>query len=73
MIHLFVTFSQGGRGESVTLPSMGNEHDISVELLLGYLSGGPSSFRLESASGPETRPKKYLQMISLVLNPFDTV
>jgi hypothetical protein len=55
------------------LPSMGNEHDISCELLSGNPSEGPCSIRLESASGPETRPKKYLQMISLVLNPFDTV
>jgi hypothetical protein len=36
-------------GECVTLPSMGNEHDVSIELLTGDPSGGPSSFRLESA------------------------
>jgi hypothetical protein len=35
-------------GECVTLPSMGNEHDVSIELLTGDPSGGPSSFRLES-------------------------
>jgi hypothetical protein len=37
-------------------PSMGNEHDISIELLTGDLSGGSSSFQLESACGPETCP-----------------
>jgi hypothetical protein len=31
------------------LPSMGDEHDVSIELLTGDLSGGLSSFRLESA------------------------
>jgi hypothetical protein len=43
-------------GECVMPPSMGNEHDISIKLLTGDSSGGPSSFRLESACGPETRP-----------------
>jgi hypothetical protein len=42
------------------LPSMGAKQDISIEQLSGNSSGGPSSFRLESASGPETRPKIYL-------------
>jgi hypothetical protein len=31
------------------LPSMGNEHNVSIELLTGDPSEGPSSFRLESA------------------------
>jgi hypothetical protein len=35
---------RGGRGECVMLPSMGDEQDVSVELLLGNPSGGPSSF-----------------------------
>jgi hypothetical protein len=55
------------------LPSMGDEHDVSIELLTGDPSGGPSSFRSESASGPETCPKRYLQVIRLVPNPFDGV
>jgi hypothetical protein len=36
-------------GECVMLPSMGNEHDVSIELLSGDPSGGPCSFRSESA------------------------
>jgi hypothetical protein len=55
------------------LPSMDDEHDVSIELLPGNSSGGSSSFRLESASVPETRPKRYLRVIRLVLNPFDGV
>jgi hypothetical protein len=51
------------------LPSMGDEQDVSFELL----SGSPSSFRLESTSGPEIRPKRYMQVIFLVLNLFDEV
>jgi hypothetical protein len=31
------------------LPSMGDKHDVSIELLIGDPSGGPSSFRLELA------------------------
>jgi hypothetical protein len=30
------------------LPSMGNEHDVSIELLTCDSSGGSSSFQLES-------------------------
>jgi hypothetical protein len=30
------------RGKSVILPSVGNEHDFSGELLMGDPSGGPS-------------------------------
>jgi hypothetical protein len=37
--------SRGVRGEHVMLPLMGGEQDVSVELLLGNPSGGPSSFR----------------------------
>jgi hypothetical protein len=58
-----------GGGECVMLPSMGDEQDVSFELL----SGSPSSFRLESTSGPEIRPKRYMQVIFLVLNLFDEV
>jgi hypothetical protein len=36
-------------GDCVMLPSMCNEQDVSVELLSGNPSRGPSSFRLESA------------------------
>jgi hypothetical protein len=62
-----------GGGECVMLPSMGDEQDVSFELLSGSPSGGPSSFRLESTSGPETRPKRYMQVICLVSNLFDEV
>jgi hypothetical protein len=55
------------------LPSMGDKQDVSIELLSDNPSGGPSSFRLESASGPETRPKRYLRVIHVVPNPFDGV
>jgi hypothetical protein len=43
VICLFIVFLQGERGESVMLPSVENEHDVSGELLLGNSSGGPSS------------------------------
>jgi hypothetical protein len=43
-------------GECVMPPSMGSEHDVSIELLTGDPSGGLSSFQLESACGQETRP-----------------
>jgi hypothetical protein len=33
----------------VMLSSMGDEHDVTIELLTGDPSRGPSSFRLESA------------------------
>jgi hypothetical protein len=55
------------------LPSMGDKQDVSIELLPGNPSWGSSSFRSELASGPETRPKRYLQVIPLVPNPFDGV
>jgi hypothetical protein len=31
--------------EHVMLPSMGDKHDVSIELLSGNPSGGPSSFQ----------------------------
>jgi hypothetical protein len=61
------------KGESVMLPSMSDEQDVSIELLPGNRSGGPSSFRSESASGLKTCPKRCMRVIRLVLNPFDGV
>jgi hypothetical protein len=55
------------------LPPMGEEQDVSIELLPSNLSGGLSSFQLELASGPETLPKRYLRVIRLVPNPLDGV
>jgi hypothetical protein len=52
------------------VPLMGNEQDVSIELLPDNPSEGPSSFRRESASGPKTCPKRYLRVICLVPNPF---
>jgi hypothetical protein len=52
---------------------MGDEQDVSIELLSGNPSGGLSCFRPESASGLETRPKRYQWVIRLVSNPFDGV
>jgi hypothetical protein len=72
-IRPFVASPRGGRGECVMLPSMGGEQDVSVELLSSNPSGGPSSFRLESASGPKTCPQRYLRVIRLVPTPFDGV
>jgi hypothetical protein len=51
-------------GECVMLPSMGNEHDISIELLTSDPSEGLSSFRLA---------QRYLRVIHLVLDPFGGV
>ena len=45
IVHPFVTFPQGGRGESAMLPSEGTEHGVSSELLSGDLSGHPSPVR----------------------------
>jgi hypothetical protein len=53
------------------LPSMSDEQDGSIGLLMSDPSGGPSSFRSKSANGLETRPKRYPRMIRLVPNPFD--
>jgi hypothetical protein len=45
IIHPFVAFSQGGRGESTMLPSEGAEHGVSSELLTGDPSGRPCPVR----------------------------
>jgi hypothetical protein len=44
IVRPFVAFSQGG-GERAMLPSVGAEHGVSSELLLGNLSGRPSPVR----------------------------
>jgi hypothetical protein len=41
----FVTFPQGGGGESTMLPSEGTEHGVSSELLTGDPSGRPCPVR----------------------------
>jgi hypothetical protein len=41
----FIAFSQGGRGESATLPSEGTDHGVSSELLMGDPSGCPCPVR----------------------------
>jgi hypothetical protein len=45
IIRPFVTFPQGGRGESAMLPSEGTEHGVSGELLTGDPSGRPCPVR----------------------------
>jgi hypothetical protein len=45
IIRPFVTFSQGGRGESAMLPSEGTEHGVSGELLTGNPSESPCPVR----------------------------
>jgi hypothetical protein len=48
-IHPSLPLYEEEEGECVMLPSMGDEHDVSIELVTSVPSGGPSSFRLESA------------------------
>jgi hypothetical protein len=45
VVHPFVAFPQGGRGERAMLPLVGAEHSVSSELLTGNLSGRPSPVR----------------------------
>jgi hypothetical protein len=45
IIHPFIAFLQGGRGESAMLPSGGAEHGVSSELLTGDPSGHPCPVR----------------------------
>jgi hypothetical protein len=45
IVRPFVAIPQGGRGESVMLPSKGTEHGVSSELLTGDPSGRPSPVR----------------------------
>jgi hypothetical protein len=45
IVRPFVAFPQGGGGERAMLPSVGAEHGVSSELLLGNLSGRPSPVR----------------------------
>jgi hypothetical protein len=45
IIRPFVTFPQGGEGESAMLPSEGAEHGVSSELLTGDPIGRPCPVR----------------------------
>jgi hypothetical protein len=45
IIRPFVAFPQGGRVESAMLPSEGDEHGVSSELLTGDPSGRPCPVR----------------------------
>jgi hypothetical protein len=45
IVRPFVAFPQGGGGECAMLPSVGAEHGVSSELLLGDPSGRPSPVR----------------------------
>jgi hypothetical protein len=45
IVRPFVAFPQGGGGERAMLPSVGAEHGVSGELLLGNPSGRPSPVR----------------------------
>jgi hypothetical protein len=60
-------------GECVMLPSMGNKHGISIELLTGDPSGGSELLSIGVGLWSGDTPQKYPRVIRLVLDPFDGV
>jgi hypothetical protein len=55
------------------LPSMGIEHDVSIELLTGDPSGGSELLSIGVILRSGDTPQRYLRVICLVPDPFDGV
>jgi hypothetical protein len=73
LVHMILIASEEEGRNASCYPRWATSKTFPLSSYRVIRAGVLSSFRLESASGPETHPKIYMRVIRVVLNPFDGV